>query len=116
MTLFKVGEERISRGESFLIFPQGSRYPVFSKRKFSSIGSKLAERSGVPVIPLAVKTDILPTRESGGIFKDFGTVDPSKDIRVACGPVLRGSAKEMQVASIDWIAGKLSEWGLPVSD
>ena len=48
-----------------------------------------------------------------GWFKDFGTVDPSKTIRISCGPVLTGKSKEMQQASFDWIKSRLDEWGLP---
>ena len=68
----------------------------------------------VPVVPIAVKTDIEPTRPGAkGWFKDFGTVDPSKTIRISCGPVLTGTSKEMQQASFDWIKSRLDEWGLP---
>ena len=114
MTLFKVGGERIARGESVLIFSQGTRQPVFARKGWSSIGAKLAEKAGVPVVPIAVKTDIMPTRPDGkGWAKDFGTVDPSKDIRACCGPVLTGSSKEMHQASFDWIRSTLDSWGLP---
>ena len=114
MTIFNVGCERIARGESFLIFAQGTRQPVFARRGWSSIGAKLAEKAGVPVIPIAVKTDIQPTRPNGkGWTKDFGTVDPSRDIRVQCGPVLTGRAKDMHQASFDWIKSQLDDWGLP---
>ena len=114
MTLFKVGGERIARGESVLIFSQGTRQPVFARKGWSSIGAKLAEKAGVPVVPIAVKTDIMPTRPDGkGWAKDFGTVDPAKDIRAACGPVLTGSSKAMHQASFDWIKAKLDSWGLP---
>ena len=114
MTVFSEGCRRIAQGRSFLIFPQGSRERVFARKGYSSIGAKLAEKAGVPVIPIAVKTDCLPTRPDGkGWFKDFGTVDPSQDIKVACGPVLTGTAREMHAASFDWIKGKLDSWGLP---
>lgn len=114
MTIFGVGCERIARGESFLIFSQGTRQPVFARKGWSSIGAKLAEKAGVPIVPVAVKTDCLPLRPGGkGLFKDFGTVDPAKDIRVACGPVLKGSAREIHQASFDWIRAKLDSWGLP---
>lgn len=117
MTIFKVGGERIARGESVLIFAQGTRQPVFARKGWSSIGAKLAEKAGVPVIPIAVKTDIQPTRPGGkGWSKDFGVVDPSKDIRVACGPVLKGTSKEMHKASFDWIKQKLDSWDMPTED
>lgn len=114
MTIFRVGVERIAQGNSMLIFAQGTRQPVFARKGWSSIGAKLAEKAGVPVMPIAVKTDIQPTRPGGkGWFKDFGSVDPSKDIRLRCGPALTGSAKEMHAASFDWIKAQLDEWGLP---
>ena len=114
MTIFNVGCERIAKGISIHIYAQGTRQPVFARKGWSSIGAKLAEKAGVPVMPIAVKTDIQPTRPAGkGWFKDFGTVDPSKDIRVRCGPVLTGSSREMHAASFDWIKMQLDGWGLP---
>lgn len=113
-----VGCERLAGGESFLIFPQGTRQEVFSSARFSSIGAKLAERAGCPVCPIAVDTRALPTRKSGllaKVFKDFGPVDTSLDIRCCCGPLIREpKARAMHSASFDWIASKLESWGLPV--
>lgn len=114
MTIFNVCGERIREGQSVLIFAQGTRVPVFARKGWSSIGAKLAEKAGVPVMPIAVKTDIQIVRpEEKGLAKDFGPVDPTKDIRLACGPVLKGTAREMNQASYDWIADKLESWGLP---
>lgn len=111
--ILKEGVERIKRGDNFLIFPQGTRSPVFSHRKFSSIGAKLAEKAGVPIIPIVVDTRCQPTRP-GGPFKDLGTVDPSIDLKVAIGSAIPLSkAKEMQEATFDWMANKLESWGLP---
>lgn len=114
VNILKRGTERIQGGDSFLIFPQGTRSPVFSHRKFSSIGSKLAEKAGVPIIPIVVDTRCQPTRP-GGPFKDLGTVDPTIDLRVSIGPVIPlAKSKEMQEAAFDWMATKLEAWGLPV--
>lgn len=118
ISILKIGTERIQGGDSFLIYPQGTRMDVWSRAKYSSIGAKLAERAGCPIVPIAVDTRCLPTRRKGlfrKIFKDFGTVDTSRDIRVCCGPVIPcGKAKEMHEQAFDWIASKLEEWGLPV--
>ncbi len=118
VNILRVGKERLSEGKSFLIFPQGTRSDVFSRHRFSSIGAKLAERAGVPVVPLVVDTRCQPTRRAGlfaKAFKDFGPVDTSFDIRVACGPVIPcARAKEMHEASFDWMADKLASWNLPV--
>ena len=117
VNMLKVGVERISGGESFLIFPQGSREKVFSRKVYSSIGAKLAEKAGCPVVPIVVDTSCQPTREKGfwkPFFKDFGPVDTSKDIRCCCGPLSpNAKAKVMHEAAFDWMASKLEEWGLP---
>lgn len=117
VNILRVGTERIQGGDSFLIFPQGTRCEVFSRKKYSSIGAKLAERAGCPVVPIVVDTRCQPTRKSGllrKVFKDFGPVDTSYDIKVACGPVIPcGRAREMHEASFDWMATKLESWGLP---
>jgi 1-acyl-sn-glycerol-3-phosphate acyltransferase len=118
MNMLKVGVERISGGESFLIFPQGRREKVFSRKVYSSIGAKLAEKAGCPIVPIVVDTSCQPTRDKGilrHLFMDFGPVDTSKDIRCCCGPAIpNGKAKVMHEAAFDWMAGKLEEWNLPV--
>ena len=117
VNMLKVGTERIGRGDSFLIFPQGTRQEVFSRKVYSSIGAKLAEKAGCPVVPIVVDTRCQLTRKSGllaKVFKDFGTLDTSKDIRVAAGPVIpAGKAKVLHEAAFDWMATKLESWGLP---
>jgi 1-acyl-sn-glycerol-3-phosphate acyltransferase len=117
MNMLKIGTERIQGGDSFLIFPQGRREKVFSRKVYSSIGAKLAEKAGCPIVPIVVDTRCQPTRDKGilkKVFKDFGPVDTSKDIRVCCGPVIANAkSKIMHEAAFDWMASKLEEWGLP---
>ena len=117
VTLLQVGVERIRGGDSFLVFPQGTRQAVFSRRGYSSIGAKLAERAGCPVVPIVVDTRCQPTRTAGllkGVFRDFGPVDTSLDIRVCCGPVIPcGKSRDLHERSFDWMASKLEAWGLP---
>ena len=116
VNILKVGVERIKAGNSFLIFPQGSREKVFSRKVYSSIGAKLAEKAGCPVVPIAVDTRCQPCREKG-LFKDFGPVDTSLDIRCECGPVIPCTkARSMHEDVFDWIAGRLESWGLPVEE
>lgn len=118
LALFDVGTRRIADGHSFLIFPQGTRQQIFDRRKFSSIGAKLAEKAGVPVVPIAIDSRCQTTREKGlfkKVFKDFGPLDTSRDIRCACGPVIPcGKSREMHEASFTWIADQLETWGVPV--
>lgn len=117
MQVFTRGVEQIKAGHSILIFPQGSRERVFSRKAYSSIGAKLAEKAGVPVVPIALKTDCEPTRPDGkGWFKDFGTVDPSKDVRIRCGAPIVGKARDVHEKVFAWIKAQLDEWGLPTDD
>lgn len=114
-TVLEVGAQRLATGHSVLLFPQGTRQAVFDGKKFNSLGSKLAERAGVPVVPLAVKTDFLKT---GKWIKDFGVVDPNKPIRFACGPVLPATlgARATHNQSVAFIGGKLKAWGLEIRE
>ena len=118
VNILRTGTERIHGGDSFLIFPQGTRCEVFSRARYSSIGAKLAERAGCAIVPIVVDTRCQPTRKKGlfkKVFKDFGPVDTSFDIRVACGPAIPcAKSKEMHEAAFAWMADRLESWGLPV--
>ena len=50
--------------------------------EFNTIGVKLAKRAGVPVVPIALKTDAWG---NGKHLKDFGKIDPSKKVRFVFG-------------------------------
>lgn len=113
-TVLTEGCKRIQNGMSVLLFPQGTRQAVFHAHKFNSLGAKLAARAGVPVVPIAVRTDIM---ETGKMIRDFGRVDPSKPLRIKCGPILPPSLgpREMHAQCLAFIEKTLQEWGLPVA-
>jgi len=112
-TVLEKGTVSIANGLSVLIFPQGTRQPVFECKRFNSLGAKLAERANVPLVPIAVQSDFL---ETGKWIRDFGPVDPSRPIRFACGPVLPPGlgARKMHEQSVTFIANTLTNWGLPI--
>lgn len=96
---------------SVMLYPQGTRQPYFDCRKFNTLGVKLAQNAGVPIVPVAGQTSFLGV---GKYTKDFGPVDTSIPVRFACGPaiyVTRANAKEAQAQCVDFIASKLEEWG-----
>ncbi len=107
--VLKEGEKKLHEGTSIIIFPQRTRTVHFNPQDFNTIGIKLAKRAGVPVVPLAVKTD---TWGQGKLIKDFGKIDPRKKAHFAFGKALqiqgRGNEEHQQV--IDFISGKLDEW------
>lgn len=108
-----IGVERLKAGISIVIFPQSTRSAVFDMSKFNSLGVKLAGKAGVPVVPLAVKTDFLTP---GRLLKDFGIVDARKTVRFRFGAPLRvsGRPREAHRETMNFIAGCLDEWNVPV--
>ncbi len=78
-TVLREGTARLERGISVVVFPQTTRTTSFQESEFNSMGVKLARRAGVPVIPMALKTDAWGV---GRIFKEVGRIDPAKEISV----------------------------------
>jgi 1-acyl-sn-glycerol-3-phosphate acyltransferase len=108
-TVMLEGQKRLEGGTSIIIFPQTTRDVVFDPKKFNSLGVKLAKRSGVPIVPIALKTDAWGLGEK---YKDFGKIDPSKTVHVCFGEPMQveGSGKEEHQRIIDFITGKLDAW------
>lgn len=71
------GEEMLKAGRLVVIFPQATRSPRVVPEDFNTIGVKLARRVGVPLVPLALKTDF---QGLGRRIKDFGAVDRRKPV------------------------------------
>lgn len=103
------GLKRIESGISIVVFPQTTRTPDFDPAQFNTIGIKLAKRAGVPVVPVAVRSDAWG---NGRLIKDFGPIDPSKTVRFAFAPPFSvdGNGQAEHAAVIDFIQRKLAEW------
>ncbi len=103
------GAKKIEQGISIIIFPQSTRSAVFNPEEFNSLGIKLALKAGVPVVPVALKTDAWGT---GKIIKDFGPVDKNKKVFFAFGKPMkiknRGAEEHQKV--IDFIQNNLAKW------
>jgi len=103
------GQERLARGISLIVFPQTTRTPVFDPEQFNTIGVKLAARAGVPVVPLALKTDAWG---NGRKLKDFGKVNPSLPVHFRFGAPIppEGKGAAAQEATVRFIRDALAEW------
>jgi 1-acyl-sn-glycerol-3-phosphate acyltransferase len=112
-TVINQGVTRISRGCSIIIFPQATRSAIFNAAAFNSLGVKLAQRAGVPVVPVALKTDF---QGNGKIIKDMGPVDPTKTLYIKFGNPewVEGKAQGMHRRIIAFILQNLREWGAQV--
>jgi 1-acyl-sn-glycerol-3-phosphate acyltransferase len=103
------GRERLSKGISIIIFPQSTRSLDFKPAEFNSIGVKLAKKEGVPVVPVAIKTDFWG---NGKLIKELGHLDHKKHIYIKFGEPfsITGNGKEENQKIINYIQNNLSIW------
>ncbi len=106
-TVMEGGLKRLNDGISVLIFPQTTRTTELDPKAFNTIGIKLAKRAGVPVIPFALKTDAWGM---GRWIKDFGKIDPSKQVSFWFGaPItIHGKGKNEHERILQFILDKLN--------
>ncbi len=105
------GAERIAEGRSIIIFPQATRSVEFIPEKFNSLGVKLARRAGVPVVPIALKTDFWG---NGALMKDFGPLDLRKPIHLEFGEpmTIKGQGRDEHEQVMQFIQSRLAKWSI----
>jgi 1-acyl-sn-glycerol-3-phosphate acyltransferase len=109
-TLMDEGPAVLAEGRSIVVFPQATRSAVFTPAQFNTLGAKLAKKAGVPLLPMALKTDF---HGLGRLVRDFGPVDRSKTVHFAFGAPIEvtGNGREAHEASVDFIACTFAGWG-----
>ncbi|HAE21277.1 MAG TPA: 1-acyl-sn-glycerol-3-phosphate acyltransferase [Spirochaetaceae bacterium] len=114
-TVMREGVRHLSAGRSVIIFPQGTRTPEFRRSGFNSLGVKLASRAGVPVLPVALKTDYWG---NSMLMRGFGPVRRKLPIMLEFGDAIAvsGRGKAEHEACLDFIESRLRSWGAPVID
>lgn len=112
INVIKEGTERLANGYTIIVFPQTTRMQEFDRTQFNSIGVKLAKNAGVPVVPLALKTDFWG---NGNLIKEFGKITPAKKVRFDFGNPLaiEGNGKNQQELIVAHIENCLNEWNEP---
>ncbi len=103
------GTEKLQNGQSMIIFPQKTRAQKFEPDQFNTIGIKLARRAGVPVVPVALKTDFWG---QGKWIKDFGGIFPEKTVHITFGsPIeIQGKGQEEHRQIVEFIGTHYDEW------
>lgn len=103
------GLERLRKGISIIVFPQHTRSREFNPQMFNSIGVKLAKKAGVPIVPLALKTDAWG---QGTKIKELGPVRVGMTVRYNfASPIsVTGQGKEEQAAICQHIERLLGQW------
>ncbi len=103
------GADLLSKGVSIIIFPQSTRSLEFKPEEFNSIGVKLAKKEGVPVVPVAIKTDYWG---NGRYIKELGPLNRKKTIYIKFGEpfMITGNGKEENNRIISFVQSSLEEW------
>lgn len=109
------GTALLQSGASVVIFPQATRTVEFDPAQFNSLGVKLAARAGVPVVPMALRTDFWA---NGRAVKDLGPICPERPIRVAFDAArpVTGTGKAEHEAIVAFITRHLRAWGLATKE
>lgn len=109
LTVMNEGQQKLKEGTSVIIFPQHTRRPDFRPEEFNSLGIKLAQKAGVKVIPMAIKTDFW---ENGKLVKDLGINHRNLPVFIKFGePIeIKGTGKEEHQSVVDFIERNLNNW------
>jgi len=109
-TVMTEGVEVLKNGTSVIIFQQSHRNPNFDPEVFSSLGVKLAQKAGVKVVPIALKTDFWGNAK---LVRDFGPIRRKEKVHFAFGEpmVIEGNGKENNEQIIKFIKEHLNKWG-----
>lgn len=107
--VLREGEKRLRAGLSVILFPEGTRQKGFIPENFNSLGTKLAKRAGVNVLPVALKTDFW---SNGRFLKGFGPLVRKRRIHMAFGEVMSVQKKEKETHQkiIDFIGSHYEQW------
>ncbi len=107
--VLREGEKRLRDGKSVILFPEGTRQATFVAENFNSLGTKLAKRAGVRVLPVALKTDFW---SNGRFLKGFGPLKRKRRIHIAFGEAMEVEKKEKETHQkvVDFISANFSRW------
>ena len=100
--LIRTGTDYLNQGRSVLLFPEGTRTAPGERQKYNIGGAILAQKTGVPVIPISHNAGLFWARK--GLKKYPGT------IQVRIGPPIDSTGKtaaEILEATETWIEDTL---------
>lgn len=109
--VFEQGQRLLGANRSIIIFPQATRSVQFDTATFNTLGVKLARKAGVPVVPVALKTDF---QQNGRLIKEMGPVNREKTVYIQFGSPINveenGQVAHRRVMA--FIKQNLCGWGV----
>ncbi len=96
--------ERFAAGCSVIVFPEGTRMPVGAEPNYRIGGGKIAEHTGVDVVPVAMN--------AGEFWPRLGYIKWPGEITVSIGPVIKSEGKlanEIMDETQAWIEARMAE-------
>jgi 1-acyl-sn-glycerol-3-phosphate acyltransferase len=102
--IIEQGKERLQRGINIVIYPEGTRMPVGTTKRYGISGTLLAQESGAFIIPVAHNAGAFWPRHGLGIKPGLATIRVGKPID-ARGKDPRELNSEIQ----DWVEGAVAE-------
>lgn len=96
------GKQRMADGFSVIVFPEGTRVAIGTKKRFKPGGAWLAEHTGVPVVPVA--------HNAGEFWRRKAFLKYPGTITVSIGPVIDAkglSAAEINQKAQQWIEAEM---------
>lgn len=109
MKVMNEGQEFLQKGTSIIIFPQATRTVDFIPEQFNTLGVKLAQKNGVRIVPMAIKTDFWA---NGSLHKDLGHLNRKEPVHIKFGAPMSisGNGKDAHQFCIDFIQQHLKTW------
>lgn len=96
--------DRLARGYSIIIFPEGTRVPVAAMPKYRIGGAIVAQKTGANILPVALN--------SGEFWPRMGYIKWPGSITVCIGPVISSTGKtslQLMAETEQWIESKMQE-------
>lgn len=102
--LISRGTEALQEGLWVIVFPEGTRRPVGELGEFSAGGAMLAQKSGFPVIPVALN--------AGKYWPRYSFLKYPGTIKVKIGPLIATKgrkAADINKEAEDWVINAMTE-------
>lgn len=97
-TVVEQGKRKLAEGRLIIMFPEGTRIPPGKQGRYRSGGTRLAVRTGVPVVPIA--------HDAGEVWPKRRFIKKPGTVTVSIGPAIPSDGRDPEELMLDveaWI-------------